>query len=158
MKKTNKQWGGHNRKPLSWHYDGGCIRCTSHKVNSDGYTQIHRFGYSTLPRIILSKRFKDGKIPAHLESRHTCDNRWCVNPSHIVQGTTQDNTADRVARGRTAHNFGSKQGTSKLSEKTVLRIRKFASDGMTQFRIANLFGIHQTNVHYIVSRKTWPHI
>ncbi len=146
------------KRTLTWQYDGSCIRCTSHKLNTDGYAQYHLDGYSTLPRIILSRRFENRRIPPGLVSRHTCDNTWCVNPSHIIQGTTQDNTADRVSRGRTTRQFGSVNPQSKLSEKTVLRIRQFAKEGMSQFEIAQLFGIDQSNVHYIVSRKTWRHI
>lgn len=35
-------------------------------------------------------------------ARHTCDNRPCVNPAHILDGSHQDNTADMIERGRAA--------------------------------------------------------
>lgn len=35
-------------------------------------------------------------------TRHSCDNRICVNPSHLSFGTNMDNVVDREARGRGA--------------------------------------------------------
>lgn len=34
------------------------------------------------------------------EVRHTCDNRACVNPMHLLFGSRQDNVNDMLARGR----------------------------------------------------------
>ena len=31
---------------------------------------------------------------------HTCDNRKCINPDHLVMGTAEQNTADMVSKGR----------------------------------------------------------
>ena len=32
--------------------------------------------------------------------RHSCDNRKCVNPDHLIYGTQADNIADMVGRQR----------------------------------------------------------
>lgn len=31
---------------------------------------------------------------------HSCDNRWCVAPEHLSQGTTRDNAHDRADKHR----------------------------------------------------------
>ena len=40
------------------------------------------------------------KIPKGKIGRHTCDQRACVNPTHVVPGTLSENMQDVYARGR----------------------------------------------------------
>jgi hypothetical protein len=35
--------------------------------------------------------------------RHSCDNPPCIEPQHLIRGTTADNIADKIARGRHQH-------------------------------------------------------
>lgn len=41
-----------------------------------------------------------GPIPKGKLVRHTCDNRICCNPSHLILGTSKDNMRDMYSRGR----------------------------------------------------------
>jgi hypothetical protein len=46
----------------------------------------------------------------------------------------------------------------KLDESKVKRIRELYSSGVSQYKIASLYKINQSNVSYIIRRKTWQHV
>lgn len=78
-----------------------CIE-TTYAKNLQGYGNVwnngrqvghHRLAYCDANGLQLTDI--KGKVV-----RHTCDNPSCVNPAHLVLGTTKDNAADRQTRGR----------------------------------------------------------
>lgn len=85
---------------------------------------------------------------------HSCDNRLCVNPKHLFQGTHQENVADMVNKGRNRH--GESVRTARLSRKDVLAIR--ASTGMSQRELAKQYGVTQSAINFVIHRKTWKHL
>ena len=56
----------------------------------------HRYAYS-----LFNENIDDGLVVMH-----SCDNRSCVNPFHLSQGTYKDNLIDMSLKGR---NFQSKK-------------------------------------------------
>lgn len=96
-----------------------------------------------------------GPVPAGMVIRHTCHNRCCINPSHLVVGTQQQNIDDKMAAGREAR--GSDVGGSKLTDADVLHIRSLAGI-MSQRAIARKFNVTQANVSRIIRRQTWTHL
>lgn len=139
-------------KRLAWHFEGGCIRCTSHGSHPAGYVQYRVKGQGRrLARHILFKRY--GKQPSEIVARHTCDNKWCINPDHVIPGTDYDNSMDAVERGRTA--IGSRLPQTRLTPEQVVEIRSLT---LPQREIALIFGICQTQVRNIRKRKWWKHI
>lgn len=58
--------------------------------------------------------------------RHTCDNRRCINPDHLLLGTTQDNMNDMARRRR--------HGKIKLTIEQVHEIRSTCKPGRRGIR------------------------
>lgn len=92
-----------------------------------------------------------GDIPAGLHICHRCDHRPCVCPAHLFAGTPADNMADMQAKGR---GRGRRSGR-RLTEDQVLAIRMAAQDGTPQRTLAQQYGITESSVSHIVTRKTW---
>lgn len=98
------EWQGRRDK------DGyGTVRTTTSMIRA------HRVSY------VIHK----GEIPAALVVRHTCHNPCCVNPAHLLTGTTQDNVMDKVLAGRCPRNES--HPNCKFSDEVVESVR--ASSG-----------------------------
>lgn len=83
-----------------------------------------------------------------------------MRASHLLAGTSGDNTLDMMQKGRDRHGEcrGEASGMSKLTEKSVSEIRRMCASGQSQSSVGKLFGVAQTTVSGIVHRKTWKHI
>jgi len=97
----------------------------------------------------LSWRMINGILPRGVCVCHRCDNPICVNPDHLFIGSHGDNSRDMVRKNRQA--FGGKNGNAKLTAADVIAIR---SDPRGARKLAKVFGVHRTTIHY-VRRKTW---
>jgi len=69
--------------------------------NGRGNSQIfaHRLSWE-----IHNGAIPDGEGYHGTIVRHVCDNRWCVNPGHLLIGTQKDNVKDMDERGRRVSN------------------------------------------------------
>ncbi len=119
----------------------------------------HKFGYGQLR--IKGRQYSahqvayiawNGPIPLGMQVRHTCDNPLCINPRHLLLGTSQDNHDDMVARGRAL--TGERNPASKLSDEDVGQIVSLVLQGATQTDVAKAFNISQPQVSRIMRGKS----
>ena len=113
----------------------------------DGRTQyMHRLAYEEYV----------GPIPDGLFVLHRCDVRCCCNPDHLFAGTTQDNTADMVKKGRNTR--GSECKTAKLNESDVVRIRERYNSGERVVDISQDYPVHIRNIYAAIRGEWWGHV
>ena len=104
----------------------------------------------------------NGEIPEHNSAHgmcvcHTCDNRKCVNPSHMFLGTQQENVKDMRDKGREAE--GENHGSHKLTEKEVIEIReKYIPYKYTMRQLAKEYGVKTSAIHSVLHYETWKHV
>ncbi len=141
----------YNKNSLGWIMDGQCIRCTSHAPDAYGYPRMYRNGKSkTVARWILIHRL--GNIPTNIVSRHTCDNRLCIRPDHILSGTQAQNVDDAAKKGKYS---GENSPLAKLTNVQVLQIIESTKSDK---ELAAMFSVGQDNINSIRNRKHWKHI
>lgn len=122
-------------------------------VTGAGYGLIS-VGYKTYQSThVLAYELTNGPVPLGMVVRHSCGNKICCNPKHLMVGTHKDNVQDEIVAGR--HIKGSRQGHSKLTEGDIPVIRKLLSDGFRPKEIGELYGVTGEAIGLIKSGKNW---
>lgn len=99
---------------------------------------------------------RNGPIPPGMVVRHTCDVTKCVNPAHLVLGTQADNIRDMDLRGRRRPPRPERARTAKLTRDQVEEIRRrYERGGVTQGQLGSEYGVKDTTISMIVTRRTW---
>lgn len=127
---------------------GQCWEWTG-KPAANGYGTLKPHGQSAQLSHRLSWRLHHGAIPDGLFVCHHCDNRKCVNPSHLFLGTSADNTADMIRKGRGP---GEAHPRCKLTAEQVREIR--AASGK-YLDIARQYNIGPSQISRIKSGVRW---
>ncbi len=127
------------------------------------WTQRTLFGYgyfSFRGKSVRAHRFSwelvNGPIPGDLCVCHSCDNRRCVNPSHLWLGTRNDNIQDCKNKHRLNRARHEAHSQAKLSMEKAGQIRLlYSGGGMTQASLAKMFSVGGTAIERIIKNKTW---
>ena len=121
-------------------------------ATTTGYSQLSINGVTyLLHRLVFElyhRPLQDGECVLH-----TCDNRPCCNPDHLVAGTKSDNNRDRAEKGRSCS--GEDSHLSKLTEDVVLQI--FNEPGSYR-GLARKYGLNKGTIKQIKTKQTWRHL
>jgi hypothetical protein len=129
-------------------------------VDSSGYGQID-CGDGRLVKAARASLMLQGEQFAAGEcALHHCDVRRCCNPGHLYKGTKLDNGRDKARRGRARSipQYGESNPMAVLTEENVLEVRVRYALGETLRAVAVTFGVSESLVSMICSRKLWRHV
>ena len=112
-----------------------------------------------------------GPIPKGKMVLHKCDIPNCIKPKHLYAGTAADNMRDTQERGRAvtgddhwtrrnrSQTRGENNSFSKFTNAKVKRLRRLAERRKyTQRKLAKMFGVAQSTVYHVLSKRTWSHV
>lgn len=154
-------WSKVNRASESecWEWTGS--------LTKQGYGQFSLNKYPHLSHRV-SYQIHVCEIGAGLFVCHKCDNRKCVNPSHLFVGTHQDNMKDCHQKGRVRsgnrHPFklrpecvpkGMLRGNVKLTNDSVKEIRTRTKP--VRFYVESI-GVCESTIYKVIRGEIWNHV
>jgi hypothetical protein len=147
-------WSKVKKTPDCWTYQGGAASIYKRLLVNGEMVPAHRFSWE----------LHFGPIPGGMLVCHSCDNPPCVNPAHLFLGTTADNAADKVSKGRQArcgannYHRGEDHYAARLTAADVRRIRKRNARGIGYRSLGIEYGVASTTIARIVKRIKWAHV
>lgn len=140
---------------------GDCWLWTGAK-NGLGYGRlVHNDHEFFAHRIAWQLHF--GPIPTGLLVCHHCDNPPCVRPDHLFVGTSADNTADMIAKGRQSFRgfpprFGVTPPSAKLTHDDVRAIRSARAAGALIKPLARQYDVDPHTIRALLQGVTWSNV
>lgn len=163
---SERFWAKVQKSESCWIWQAGLF--------DNGYGQF-RLGKRKVKAHCFSWVIYFGQIPQGKLICHRCDNKQCVNPSHLFIGTHKDNAQDRENKGRggdggskTKKDTGMCQGIKNPAHKVnpliVRTIRKYRRIGHTYqdlkdgIEFSFNITISKSQIANIVHRRSWKNV
>jgi hypothetical protein len=119
-------------------------------INADGYGQVRLGNMQIASRVAYM--ITNGLLPLSIRVMHTCDNRSCCNPSHLIAAPQKENILDMEKKGRGRHTGWDHR---KLLEEEVIDIREMWSAGVMAKDIAEKYGVTPDIIYRIRMGRTY---
>jgi hypothetical protein len=145
-----KLWTGYTNEDgygCRW-YQGGARG--AHRV---AYAQAHGLTMKDIEGVVI---------------RHKCDTPACIEPTHLIPGTQQDNIRDMIQRGRRKQHYGPKSTThirrgeahpqAKLTADQVRTIRQRLAHGQAPTLLAKEFKVGRSTIGRIKAATHWVYV
>lgn len=155
-----------NRTPLEYllqnvEYDEytGCWNWIGNMFQG-GYGQFkHRKFLGKITGINASRAswlIHNGHLDSSLFVLHKCDNRRCVNPTHLYIGTQKENMEDCVLKQRI--NKGVDRPQSKLTEENIREIKDLRKRHFSYRYIAKKYNVTPSAIFSAAKGIAWSHV
>lgn len=122
------EWSGKRGFTLEerfWRYvekqPGGCWIWTA-RINEKGYGHFMINSTSPAKAHRISYQIHFGPIPDGMLVLHKCDNKACVNPSHLYLGTHHDNMNDIACGNKRRSLHGKPISEQKIAEMRLMHL------------------------------------
>jgi len=135
---------------------GDCVEWTG-CISPFGYGGLSVRPFGRLFAHRVAWELAHGRPPTGVV-RHSCDNRKCCNPKHLIEGSQKENIRDCIERGRFCNPpklQGAEHGNAALVEWQVHEIRCRRTRGELTAAIAKAFGVSDSLVSAITTGKAW---
>lgn len=116
--------------------EGGCWRWNGNSY-LNGYGQLLKKVWGTsYAHQWACHHWNDSPLPVPKGYciKHSCDNKWCVNPAHLSYGTVQENIEEMVERNPNA------MGRKAPTQDEVTLLRQMIKDNIPRREMARKIG------------------
>lgn len=136
----------------------GALRARRGEPDFNKYGTICWKGQNKLAHVMFYIWW-NGEIPSGMVVTHTCNNKRCVNPMHLVAKSQRQNVIDACEDGLINFVKGERHHSSKVTKEQVLEMRRLYKEGnIGCVELGRKFGMSSTAARNIITRKAWAHI